>query len=677
MYSEAAVYPFCAVVGQERAKKALLLHAANPLLKGVLLAGESGTSKTTLIRGLAALLQERRRINIPLHVDNERLFGGVDTAAALRYGIRKILPGLLAGADGQIVMVDDLNLMSERTLHAILAVVEQGGYEYERKDGEEACWQSSSFMLLGTMNPEEAGLKPGLLDRLGLYVRVETSLDPVERAEITRRRLAFERNPNDFARSFEPASAALQEQLVQTRRRLSSVSIAKPMLRLAAEVAAEAGCAGQRADILLAELARTLAAWEGRLEVDSAHLQEAAEFILPHRMRAADRTAEETADREQPGRPEQPSELAGQEPAQTSPQEQEKYSGHGQDSGQPLDGTSLAAGGEEEASLAPQRLSGSNTDTSASEEDSATGTAARVVVETIGRNFDVRRIAFTPPRTGFQGKAGKRNPAQEGGRTGRYVHAEIPRGSISDLALDATLRAAAPYQHVRRRQVMASDRGEASPRVLIERSDLRVKVRESRTGTALLFVVDASGSMNAAKRMKAVKGAVLSLLHDAYRQRDSVGLVAFRDSGAELLLDITRSVELAERRLRSMPVGGRTPLLAGLEKGMETIRTMLRKGSGLIPAMIVITDGKANAGMAPGLDLWPEIRRIGHRISAGGIQTLVIDTEQGFVRLGYASKLADCLQAQYFRLDELDAGRIERAVRNLVQEQNRAVPGLF
>ncbi|WP_068780558.1 AAA family ATPase [Paenibacillus sp. GM2] len=332
MYSEAAVYPFCAVVGQERAKKALLLHAANPLLKGVLLAGESGTSKTTLIRGLAALLQERRRINIPLHVDNERLFGGVDTAAALRYGIRKILPGLLAGADGQIVMVDDLNLMSERTLHAILAVVEQAGYEYERKDGEEACWQSSSFMLLGTMNPEEAGLKPGQLDRLGLYVRVETSLDPVERAEITRRRLAFERNPNDFARSFEPASAALQEQLVQTRRRLSSVSIAKPMLR---------------------------------------------------------------------------------------------------------------------------------------------------------------------------------------------------------------------------------------------------------------------------------------------------------------------------------------------------------KGSGLIPAMIVITDGKANAGMAPGLDLWPEIRRIGHRISAGGIQTLVIDTEQGFVRLGYASKLADCLQAQYFRLDELDAGRIERAVRNLVQEQNRAVPGLF
>ncbi len=286
----------------------------------------------------------------------------------------------------------------------------------------------------------------------------------------------------------------------------------------------------------------------------------------------------------------------------------------------------------------------------------------------MGRGFEVQRLAFAPPRSrSHQAKAGKRNPASESSRGGRYIRAEAPRGAVVDLALDATLRAAAPYQKARRQ--LAADRGEGEgrprPTVLVEYSDLRVKVRESRTGTALLFVVDASGSMNAAKRMKAVKGAVLSLLRDAYRQRDSVGLVAFRDRGAELLLDITRSVELAERRLKAMPVGGRTPLVAGLEKGEATLRTLLYKGSGLVPAMILLTDGKVNVGTASGLDPWPEIQAAGSRLATEGIQTMVIDTEQGVVRLGYARKLAEALGAQYIRLEELEAGRIAQAVRSL------------
>ncbi|MDU4698700.1 MAG: VWA domain-containing protein, partial [Paenibacillus sp.] len=294
--------------------------------------------------------------------------------------------------------------------------------------------------------------------------------------------------------------------------------------------------------------------------------------------------------------------------------------------------------------------------------------AARAVVEAVGRGFEVQRLAFAPPRSrSHQAKAGKRNPASESSRGGRYIRAEAPRGAVVDLALDATLRTAAPYQKARRQ--LAADRGEGEggprPTVLVEYSDLRVKVRESRTGTALLFVVDASGSMNAAKRMKAVKGAVLSLLRDAYRQRDSVGLVAFRDRGAELLLDITRSVELAERRLKAMPVGGRTPLVAGLEKGEVTLRTLLHKGSGLVPAMILLTDGKVNVGTASRLDPWPEIQAAGSRLATEGIQTMVIDTEQGFVRLGYARKLAEALGAQYIRLEELEAGRIAQAVRSL------------
>ncbi|MBU5671281.1 VWA domain-containing protein [Paenibacillus brevis] len=662
-----SLYPFCAVVGQERAKKALLLHAVNPSVKGVLLAGETGTSKTTLVRGFASLVPERKELRIPLHVDDDRLFGGLETAAAIRFGERTFSSGLLAAADGQLLTIDDVNLMSERALNAILSAAELGGFE--RVHEGTAGWQGSSFLLLGTMNPEEGQLNPALLDRWGLYVRVGTSFDPAERAEIITRRLAFERDPQAFARAFEPESEALRKRLVQAQECLAAVRIGEPMLRLTAEIVREAGCSGQRGEILLAELARALAAWEGEPEVRAGHVQEAAWFVLPHRMRQAESDAgrqaapEKEPDRGQ-GSVEQPPEQAPSSAAQEDDM---------QPDGSPLpeaDSGEAAPEPESAPEQTPEPALGSAAagDGSASSGEGAASVPARAVVEAVGRDFGVRRIAFAPPRTRFKAKAGKRNPASGGGRSGRYARSETPRGPVSDLALDATLRAAAPYQQARRLR-QAADGGEGGPRVLVEGSDLRIKVRESRTGTALLFVVDASGSMNAAKRMRAVKGAVLSLLRDAYRQRDSVGLVAFRDSGAELLLDITRSVELAERRLQSMPVGGRTPLLAGLEKGAETIRSMQRKGSGLIPAMIIMTDGKANAGTASGLDLWQEIRGIGSRISASGIQALVIDTEQGFVRLGYARKLAECMQAQYLRLEELDAGVIERAARSLMQER--------
>ncbi|WP_044478074.1 VWA domain-containing protein [Paenibacillus antibioticophila] len=667
------LYPFCAVVGQERAKKALLLHAVNPSVKGVLLAGETGTSKTTLVRGFASLVPERKELRIPLHVDDDRLFGGLETAAAIRFGERTFSSGLLAAADGQLVTIDDVNLMSERALNAILSAAEQGGFE--RAHEGTAGWQRSFFLLLGTMNPEEAKLTPALLDRWGLYVRVDTSCDPAERAEIITRRLAFERDPQAFARSFEQESEALRKRLAQAQERLGAVRIGEPMLRLAAEIAREAGCSGQRGEILLAELARALAAWEGEPEVSAGHVQEAAGFVLPHRMGQAENEA---------GRQAAPEKEPDHGQADVEPPPEQAPSSDAQEDDMQPDGSPLPEAGSGEAAPepapAPEQTeeqvtepepalgSAAAGDGSASSGEGAASVPARAVVEAVGRDFGVRRIAFAPPHTRFKAEAGKRNQASEGGRSGRYARSETPRGAVSDLALDATLRAAAPYQQARRLR-QAANGGEGGPRVLVEGSDLRVKVRESRTGTALLFVVDASGSMNAAKRMKAVKGAVLSLLRDAYRQRDSVGLVAFRDSGAELLLDITRSVELAERRLQSMPVGGRTPLLAGLEKGAETMLTMQRKGSGLIPAMIIMTDGKANVGSTPGLDLWQEIRGIGRRIAASGIHALVIDTEQGFVRLGYARKLAECMHAQYLRLEELDAGVIERAARNLMQER--------
>lgn len=689
-------YPFCAVVGQERAKKALLLHAVNPLLKGVLLAGAPGTAKSTLIRGIAELLPERRRVDIPLSVDEDRLMGGLDVAAALRRGERRTAPGLLAEADGQIVTVDNAGLMPGRWMNMILNAAENGYCERE-ENGLSAHWPSR-FLLFGALcsgeeGPEGTeGLAPVRLDRWGLFVRLEPLAIPSERAEIASRLWAFERDPAAFRRKFESETVELRERVAAARKRISRVDVSEQVLRLAAEIAGEARCPGHRADILLVETARTIVAWEGGDETAFRHVREAADYVLPHRMKEAAEPSGRAEgdsplpDKKLPDKQRSGPEPVGQELASPEPDSREraghKWAGHDLNRHEPsshewaahdANGRDLASQESAGHELADHELAGherGNHDLerpgdngSASGNDALPGSPSPTVMEAAGGKIDVRPFVFTPPPALSRSRAGKRNPAGTGSSAGRYVRAAPPRGPLRDLAFDATLRNAAPYQRLRRAR-RGADGGRLA--VWIEPGDIRVKVRESRTGTALLFVVDASGSMNAGKRMKAVKGAVLSLLRDAYRKRDSVGLIAFREKGAELLLGLTRSVELAERKLRTLPTGGRTPLSAGLTKALETIRPVLNKGSGRIPAMIVITDGKANAGMGSGLDPWQESRIIARRIAAAGVRAMVIDTEEGFLRLGFARQLADDLQGQYCRLEALQADRIERAVRTLI-----------
>lgn len=655
--ADIAFYPFCAVVGREREKLALLLHAVHPRLGGVLLCGDAGTAKSTLVRGLAELLPYRR-VAIPPHVTEDRLLGGLDADYAIRSGRRRLTPGLLAEADGGLAAVDDANRMPERLLGEMLRAAEDGTYAVEREGLSEQ--RASRFRLLGTMSAAEEPMPPAQLDRWALFVRVEASRDAGERAEIVRRRLAFERDPAAFARRWEAGGAALRERIAAAADRLAGVKLGEEMLRFVAETAAAGGCPGHRAELALGEAARALAAWEGCAEVQPEHVRAAASYALAHRL-AAGGDAEPQGD----GQPDGQSDSGGRADWQDDERANRQDDGDGEAERRPPAGDGAAAGGadaraESKEGRQPRETERGAGTAAANGAAGAGADAAREIVAAVGRAFDVRRFDFAPPRPALGGRAGRRNAAAASlSRRGRYVRARLPQGRLADLALDATLRAAAPYQRLRRQRAAAEGDG----RVLIERGDLREKVREHRTGTALMFVVDGSGSMNAAKRMKAVKGAVLSLLHDAYRQRDHAGLIVFRGESAELLLDLTRSVELAERKLRSLPTGGRTPLAAGLAKGAETLLAAASRHGGLVPVMIVITDGRANAGSGAGGDPWRESRQLARRIAESGLRSLVIDTEQGAVRLGLARELAADLQAQYCRLDELESGRIERAVR--------------
>jgi magnesium chelatase subunit D len=250
---------------------------------------------------------------------------------------------------------------------------------------------------------------------------------------------------------------------------------------------------------------------------------------------------------------------------------------------------------------------------------------------------------------------GRRSTTSATGQAGHFIRATIPRENVRDIAIAATLRAAALRQAVQEQPSPGAAHSTAPLRVLPV--DLRVKVRRARTGNLILFVVDASGSMGARKRMAAVKGAILSLLLDAYQKRDRVGLITFRGQRAEILVPPTNSVELAERCLRQMPSGGRTPLAAGLELAYQTLHTHLQRDNSLTPLLVLVTDGRANVGRSS------QLRQVATSLAQAEVAGLVLDSEPGFVRLGVAREIAAWLGVDYLLLDDMRSEVISRRVR--------------
>lgn len=256
--------------------------------------------------------------------------------------------------------------------------------------------------------------------------------------------------------------------------------------------------------------------------------------------------------------------------------------------------------------------------------------------------------------------AGKRSRTRTTRKQGRYI-ASRPAHRVTDLALDATLREAAPFQRHRHEEAEA---GAIQPRrIILRRSDLRQKIRVRKTRNAVCFVVDASWSMAAEERMRSTKNAILSLLRDAYQRRDRVGLVSFQRDYATLLLPLTSSVEMAQRQLQTMPTGGKTPLSRGLLLGYEILERARRQDPEVIPLMVLLTDGQANVAMN---DLPPQAESyaLADFIANQDIRSVVIDTEHPVFERGLARQLAHHLKGQYHRLDDLPEGGLAELVRS-------------
>ncbi len=625
------IYPFSAIVGQYKLKKALLINIVNPLVGGVLISGEKGTGKSTLVRGLGNLSQDMKVVELPLNVTEDRLVGAIDIEKAVVDGEKVINNSILMEANGNILYVDEVNLLSESIINALLEV-SQSGINHVEREGISFIHQCS-FVLIGTMNPEEGGLRPQLLDRFGLYVDVVGSEDLNERVEIIKRRIEYENNPLLFIDKWREEDEKIWAKIEKAKELILDVKISEYIMKLAVEIALRANCSGHRAEIVMVEAAKAIAVLDGRKNITIEDLKEASELALPHRMKDIPPNISETEEEKEDGQNQENSseELENDKnPEETSLEEQEESQDDNNDAEDNND----------------NREDISNMDNSQNLDEE--------IIDEIGNIFKVKDLDIKPLDRKKRRGSGRRSIVKTGELQGRYVRYTFPKGKPKDIAFDATLRAAAPYQSYRDKNGLA---------LAIREYDLREKVREKRTGSTILFVVDASGSMGVQKRMKAVKGAIMSLLTDAYQKRDSVGMIAFRKEEAELILGITRSVDLAHKKLEQLPTGGKTPLALGLYRGYEVLKSAMKKDSDIIPVMVLVSDGRGNVSLGGG-DPFEEALEIADKIAIDEIQTIVIDTEQDFIKLHLAENIAKQMGASYYKLEDLKAEEIITIVKD-------------
>jgi len=652
-WAERNVFPFPAILGQESLKRALMANAVYPEIGGVLIRGEKGTAKSTAARALAALLPDidvragcpyscepgdacphcggkpgktrRRRVrmvDLPVGATEDRVVGAMHFEKAVRHGMRAFEPGLLAAAHRGILYVDEVNLLPDHLADVILDAAASGVNVVEREGV--SVVHPSRFILVGTMNPEEGEVRPQLLDRFGLCVEVRGLSDVDARVELMRRRRAFEEDPGAFAAQWEEEISRLRRHIAGARSRLGKVSMPGPMRELCARLALEAFADGQRGDIAVYRAATALAALDDMTEAGLKHVEEAAAMALAHRRKSPP----------PPPRQEQPPQPPPEDDGAEREERPETDSPPPRETMPPQD-------------VPPPELP--------DRPDSPRTSPPQEQVFASGDPFAVRDLPQRRdrvPRTG----SGKRSRTRTPSRAGRYVFSTLNRGR-GDLALDATLRAAAPHQIVREKNGMA---------LVIHDQDIREKVREKRIGNFIVFAVDASGSMGAHKRMVETKGAVLSLLLDAYVKRDKVCLVAFRGQGAEVLLPPTGSVEQAYRLLEELPTGGRTPLAHGLEQSGRIIENQLLRDRRSIPLLVLVSDGRANVSLNGGKPLEEAMELAGRFASDDRFRRVVVDVERdGFVRFGLAEKLAETMRAALFRIEDLKAEALVSLVRGL------------
>jgi len=695
-------FPLSMIVGQDNIKQSLLLASINNRMGGVVISGGKGTAKSVMARALHQLLppievikdsqfnidpegefglddylkldianggaplEERETevipcpfVQVPLNVMEDRLLGSADLEESVKTGKTVFSPGLLAKAHRGVLYVDDINLLDEETANILLNIVTDG-YVLVEREGLSLRYPCRP-LLIATFNPEEGELRDHLLDRIAVSLSADAQpLDNEERVAAVKSVLEFSASGAQGSVEAESALAEaieneddLKTAIVFAREYIKDLKVAPSQIQYLCEEAIRAGCQGHRAEIFACEVARSAAALEGR-QVNSDDLRLAVKLAIAPRGTFVNTPMDDDEMMPPPPPPPPPPQMDEQQNEDRDEEDEEEEQQEPEDE-------------EDQEQDAPD----------------VPDVPQEFMFDADATPIDPDLIAFTSRER--SGKGGGRGMIFSQDR-GRYIKPMLPKGKVIRLAVDATLRASAPYQKARRERAIGTKY--ESRGVHIENSDVRIKKMARKAGSLIIFIVDASGSM-ALNRMNAAKGAAISLLMEAYQSRDQICLIPFQGETAEVLLPPTKSISMARNRLEQMPCGGGSPLADALQTAVLTGMNAQKSGDVGKVVCVLLSDGRANVPLcvSKGEEFDPEndedskdgkpsrnylkeeVLACAKQLGVSpGFNLLCIDTENKFISTGLAKDIANAAGGKYHQISKADGSAIASVTNAALNE---------